>query len=73
MVRFLIPIIIIGVVVWFFMRKTPQKQQKTKKEELSGETMVECLECGTYISLKEAYSHKGKHFCSKKCLEKELR
>ncbi|WP_257874535.1 PP0621 family protein [Helicobacter sp. 11S03491-1] len=65
--RFLILILIIGGIVWyFFLRKSPKKPKNNHEAEL----MLECCECGTYVSSKEAISYNDKYFCSKKCLLK---
>ncbi|WP_257875419.1 PP0621 family protein [Helicobacter sp. 12S02232-10] len=66
--RFLIPLILIGVVIWyFFFRKTSRKSKNSQDDEL----MVECCECGTYVSSKEAILSNGKYFCSRKCLNQK--
>ncbi|WP_095225189.1 PP0621 family protein [Helicobacter sp. 12S02634-8] len=66
--RLLIPLVIVGVVVWyFFLRKSPKKPKGKQDVEI----MVECCECGTYISSQEAVLSGGRYFCSKKCLYHE--
>lgn len=64
--RFLVLLLLIGVAVWYFFLRKPS--HKSKSDNLLEETMVECCECQTYVSSKEAIYHKGKYFCSKECL-----
>ena len=42
-----------------------------KKRELSNDTMVECEECSTFVSIEEAIQYKGKYYCSPECLNKK--
>ncbi|PAF50876.1 hypothetical protein BKH44_06690 [Helicobacter sp. 13S00477-4] len=60
-------LIVIGVVVWFFFFRRPIQRTKKKQTE---ELMIECCECGTYISSEEAIVKRGEYFCSKTCLNK---
>lgn len=63
MIKFLLPIALIALIVWFFLRG----RKKDNKEAL--EDMVKCAQCGTYVSLNDAVIVGGKYFCGKECLE----
>ncbi len=39
-----------------------------KKDEPEGDTLVECVTCGTYVTVKDAIIVSKKHYCSKECL-----
>ena len=45
--------------------QTQQTKRPTKKND--GETMIECAQCSTFISNKEAIIKDGKFFCSREC------
>ena len=65
--------IIYAVYVLFFKSKSvASKDSKTsKKDDVDSEEMVECCECGTFISSKEAFIKNGKFYCSKECMNNE--
>ncbi len=42
--------------------------EKTVEDDPSGDTLVECETCGTYVTIDEAITRKGKHYCSKECV-----
>ena len=44
--------------------KMPKDDDPKKIEE---DTLVECVECGTYVTYKEAIIIKGKIYCSTEC------
>lgn len=54
--------VIAGIVWFFFIKKRPRKQIE--------ETMIECSNCGTFVSQNEAICSNGKYFCSHTCLKK---
>lgn len=73
--------ILLGVVlvgIWFVFFRKPSvseeldqkpKESKPKKKMKNEEVMVECAECGTFVSNKEAMIRNGQFFCSRECLE----
>lgn len=64
----ILKLIIMGAViygVYFIFFKKPDMIKKSKKDD--SETVVECQECGVYISMKEAVFKDGKNYCSKEC------
>ncbi len=63
----IIKLLVLGVVlygVYFIFFKKPN-MLKGKHDD--SETVVECEECGVYISTKEAILKDGKQYCSKEC------
>jgi uncharacterized protein len=59
-------LIIFGLVayaIYFFFFKKP----KTIADRDDSETMVECSECGTYISVSESIIKDSHYYCSKDC------
>ncbi len=61
---------VIAVVVYrAFGGKVPILDREEKSnDELSGDTLVECATCGTYVTIKESITIGSKHYCSKECL-----
>lgn len=67
-------LIFVGVIflvyIFFFKNKRKEEIQKHKKEEkktLEGDTMLECVQCGTFVTDKDSIIKDGKFFCSKEC------
>ena len=60
-------VLLLIVGVYLFLR--PKKQSCQKQEEI----MLECQECGTYVSSKESINKSGKHYCSNECALKNLK
>ncbi|MDF1880211.1 hypothetical protein JHD50_02645 [Sulfurimonas sp. MAG313] len=63
--------VLIALVYFIFIKKKPlSSERKTKKNDtLSGDDMVECKKCGTYITLDDALLKEGHYFCSNECLK----
>ncbi|MCF6201903.1 MAG: hypothetical protein L3J42_07265 [Hydrogenimonas sp.] len=74
MLKILLTISVIAA-VYFFLIKKPQVAKKKReraeaqkrKPELDEDIMVECEECGTFVSSKETIIVSGKYYCSKEC------
>jgi uncharacterized protein len=65
----ILKLIIMGAViygVYFIFFKKPEMLKKGGNKDDS-ETVVECEECGVYVSVKESVMIDGKQFCSKEC------
>ncbi|WP_104697004.1 MULTISPECIES: PP0621 family protein [unclassified Helicobacter] len=62
--KFLIFVVLIVAVVWYFFRKKEIKKQDDKQ------TMIECKNCGIYVSLEESIVYQGKNYCSVECMQK---
>lgn len=60
--KLLVLIVVIAVVYFVFFKKKSKKKDNTEVEQ-----MVECEECGTYISPNEGIIKSGKYYCSKEC------
>ena len=49
----------------------PKKNNRDRGKELHNDTMVECEECSTFVTIEEAIQYKGKYYCSPDCLNKK--
>ena len=66
----IIKLVIVAVIVYaiyFVLFKKPAMEKKSKKENIDSETMLECSECGAYVSGDEAILKNGMFYCSKEC------
>jgi uncharacterized protein len=52
------------VIYFFFFKKTKVVSDLSKDDS---ETMVECTECKTYISVNESIIKDSHYYCSKEC------
>lgn len=63
--------VVLYVIYIAFFKKTAikeEKQQKSKKQnDKNSDVMIECVECSTFVSDKEAIIKDGKFYCSKQC------
>lgn len=76
MILKLILLAIIGIAVYKLLGGRLPKIGRTKKDKVSNEddhkkleedTLVECVECGIYVTYKESIIIKGKVYCSREC------
>ncbi len=58
----LLAAIMYGIYFIFF-----KKPSMIKDKNSDSETVVECEECGVYVSMKETILKDGKYYCSKEC------
>jgi uncharacterized protein len=70
----ILKILAVGVVLFLiyitlFKKNRENEVKKDKKDEKIEDIMVECPNCGTYVSKKEAIVSNGKFFCSSECLK----
>lgn len=75
----MIKLIVLGLIIYiiyivFFKKSIPFSQEnqvykRRKEREKDAQTVVECKQCGTYVSLDEAILVDGKYFCSKECVD----
>jgi len=63
--------IIYIIYIFFFKDKSilSETKTKTKDKNRDAQTVIECEECKTYVSLDEAILSNGKYFCSKECVD----
>ncbi len=71
MIKWLLVIAVIALVYFLFIKKKPLGDTGTgsKQDKANDDDMVECSQCGTYITLKEALLRDGNYFCSNECLK----
>ena len=69
--KILVLILVLMAVYYIFFNKSEKKNRKKhhhkENDKISGETMIECAKCGTYVSAKEAIIKDGKYYCSTEC------
>ncbi|WP_273211757.1 PP0621 family protein [Helicobacter rodentium] len=63
---FLLILFLVGIYLLFF-RKNPKKPTKNDFQSTQDSIMLECAECGTYVSSEEVIVKDGKYYCSKEC------
>ncbi|QOR62258.1 PP0621 family protein [Sulfurovum sp. ST-21] len=66
MILKLIIFAIAGLLIYkFFGGKLPalRKKSTSKEKKPDGDTLVECSQCGTYVTVKEATLINGKYCC----------
>jgi uncharacterized protein len=56
---------LVAYAIYFFFFKKPKTIADRDKDD--SETMVECSECHTYISVKESIIKDAHYYCSKDC------
>lgn len=70
MLKWLLVIALVVAVYIFFIKKKPLGQaNKSSGKKQDEADMVECAECGVYVSLDEALIRDGKYFCSHECMK----
>jgi hypothetical protein len=76
LIKLILFVVVAFVVYKVFGGKFPQigdniKQKVAKKEETKKaeeNTLVECRQCGTFVTRKEALEYKDWSYCSKECV-----
>ena len=71
LVKFLMLIIIFFIIyIVFFKKSAPKnvtKRKNSNKKTPSGEIMMECEKCHTFVSENDAIIKDGKFYCSVEC------
>jgi uncharacterized protein len=69
MIKIIVVIAILFIIyIAFFKKKAIQEEKKSsKKKSDSGDIMIECSECSTFVSENDAIIKDGKFFCTKEC------
>lgn len=60
---------VLFLVYILFFKKKRESEIKEKKEDTISNEMIECKNCGTFISKDEAILSNANYFCSKECLK----
>jgi uncharacterized protein len=59
---------IAGVLIYkFFGGKLPSFTKSSHEKKLEEDTLVECEQCSTYVTVKESMIVSGKYYCSEEC------
>lgn len=69
MIKYLIVAVILFIIYIAFFKKSAIQEEKknAKKKSDSGDIMIECSECSTFVSENDAIIKDGKFFCTKEC------
>ena len=68
--KLVIFVAVIAVIYYvFFRKKKPSGNNGSQPTEKDGEIMVECTQCGTFVSADEAIIKEGRYYCSKACAD----
>lgn len=71
MILKILSVLVVAFLIYLFFFKSKRQEEVKKAEkpskELEGETMVECHQCATFVSAKEAIIKDAHFFCSKEC------
>jgi len=72
----MIKLILLGAILYviyvvFFKNKSTlfSSTEEKREKDKDAQTVVECHECKTYVSVDEAMLVDGKYFCSKECVD----
>jgi uncharacterized protein len=57
---------VIGFAIYYLFFRDGKISRKSSSSD-DAESMVECEECSTFISVKDAVIVNGKYYCSKEC------
>ena len=59
---------VVAVLIYkFFGGKLPSLTRSASEKKLDDDTLVECEECSTYVTVKESMVVHGKYYCSDEC------
>lgn len=66
-IKFLALVAVLFVIYVAFFKKSKKEVRSDKKNKNSGDIMLECSKCGTFVSEDESLIKDGKFYCSKEC------
>jgi len=68
--QWIVVAVLIAVIYFIYIKKKPLSGEKksSKDDKQSGDDMVACKKCDTYITLDDALIKDGSYYCSKECL-----
>lgn len=64
---FLFILLLVGIYVLFFRNDKKERKETKNPKQNQDSIMLQCTECGTYVSSEEAILKSGKYYCSKEC------
>ncbi len=68
MILKLLIFVIAAVLIYkFFGGKLPTFGKTPHEKKLDDDTLVECVTCHTYVTVKESIIVGGKYYCSREC------
>jgi len=69
-IKFLALVAVLFVIYIAFFKKSNKEVRRKKsngKKNITGDTMLECANCETFVSEDESIIKDGKFYCSKEC------
>lgn len=60
---FLLILLLVGIYLLFFRKNSAPTNHSKSQDSI----MLECAQCGTYVSSEEVIIKNGKYYCSKEC------
>jgi uncharacterized protein len=66
-IKFLALAAILFLIYVTFFKKSKKEVHSDQKDKNSGDVMLECSQCGTFVSEDESIVKDGKFYCSKEC------
>lgn len=63
----LFALFVFGIYYFFFRKSKSIKDEVSKNNKKSESIMLECTQCGTYVTSDECVIKDGKYYCSKDC------
>lgn len=67
LIKFLALVAVLFIIYVAFFKKNKKEGHANKKKEITGDTMLECSQCGTFVTEDDSIIKDGKFFCSKEC------
>jgi len=59
---------VVGLLIYrFFGGTLPRFGRSQEQKQLDEDTLVECVSCHTYVTVKESLISNGKYYCSLEC------
>ncbi|MED5617978.1 PP0621 family protein [Ideonella sp. BN130291] len=62
--KYLLMILVIGVVLWFAVRRANRNLPPRRRGAVPLQTMVRCAQCGVHLPAGEAVADGALYFCS---------
>ncbi|MDD2567289.1 MAG: PP0621 family protein [Thiovulaceae bacterium] len=67
LLKILLLVGVVALVYFIFFKKKPLTNSSQNGDD-TGDEMVACHTCGTYVTLEDALLSNGKYYCSQECL-----
>ena len=68
--KIIVFLVVIFIIYMVFFKKRIPAQSGKKDNNIDSDIMIECCECGTFVSQSDVIIKDGKYYCSKECANK---